>query len=511
MGGFVVKFVECVENVSTFLDLKRFANEYVIDYRRLFFAELKAAVIKTSPQFSNIENVKSVVQFFELNSDRNARILFHIFIRAVLLNCDDFTELQRKTEDKVLAYEQDIVDLANEFSLEQEIAYLDFYRFVVEAAWDHNDDISVDEQNLINKIKARFRISEKYHQILEAQIGRFPTTGNILHTKDAVSSIRKMLQAKGLVIPVRDSNGNDYDVIPDEVAYSLREIFGVDIKDSSFAILLDSKYVKSKAYLTEILDKANLTLPRNPTVAQLKEIVIKNLSAHQLIGGFSANDGLSKTTLAEWCESLSLNIYGSKRELIDRIVSYYDEIKQVQVSADDDRELLYQFYEDLASRNLSLLRQQGVIEKDLECEHKFESATNYIFEKIFKIKPLIMSGTEHPDGILSFNNKLIMWDNKSKESDVSLQEHIKQFDRYIKGSSKPVTVFMVIGPSFTSDSQKECAKYAMSNDTIILLITAKELKELAEKWLKLHSGDDEVFPLGLFKQNGRFNPELLSL
>ena len=505
-----MKLAECVTNVSTFLDLKRFANEYVIDYRRLSFEELKAAVIKTSPQFSNIDNLRSVVQFFELNSDRNTRILFYIFVRAVLLNRDDFMETQRKTEDMVLAYEQDIVDLANEFNLEQEIANLDFYRFVVEAAWDHNDDISIDEQNLINKIKCRFGITEKDHQILEAQIGRFPTSGNVLHTKDDVSTIRKLLQAKGIVVAVRDSNGVDYDIIPEEVAHSLREIFGIDIKDSSFTILLDAKYVKSKSYLIDILEKAKVSLPKNPTVPQLRELAVKYLSAHQLLGGFSANDGLSKTVLADWCESLSLNVYGSKRELIDRIISYYDAIKQIQVSADDDRELLYQFYEDLAARNLSLLRQQGVIEKDLECEHKFESATNYIFEKIFKIKPLIMSGTEHPDGILSFNNKLIMWDNKSKESDVSLQEHIKQFDRYIKGSSKPVTVFMVIGPSFTLDSQKECAKYAMANDTIILLITAKELKDLAEKWLHIHGNDDEVFPLGLFKQNGRFNPELLS-
>lgn len=173
-----MKFSECVTNVSTFLDLKRVANEYVIDYRRLSYDELKAAVIKTSPQFSNIDNLKSVVQFFELNPDRNIRILFYVFLNAVLLNCDDFTETQRKTEDLVLSYEQDIVNLANESSLEDSISNIDFYRFVVEAAWDHNDDISVDEQNLINKIKHRFGITEKDHQVLEAQIGRFPTSGN---------------------------------------------------------------------------------------------------------------------------------------------------------------------------------------------------------------------------------------------------------------------------------------------------------------------------------------------
>lgn len=502
-------FSECIENISTFLDLKRFANEYVIDYKRLSFEELQNAVIKTAPQYYNQNNIASVVRFFELNPNRNIRILFSIYIRNILLNCDDFTESQRIVEDKILNYEQDIVDLANEFSLNDEVENIDFYKYVVEAAWDENDDVSIDEQNLINKIKAKLGISEKHHEILEAQIGKFPTPGNVLHTKDEIANVRKLLQTKGFLVAIRDSNNVDYDVIPKEIAIELRKVFNIDIKEASFNTLIESKYVRSKKYLTDILSKAGVSLPKHPNLTLLKEYVIKNLTAHQLIGGFSANDGLDKGTISEWCGSLGLSIYGTKPELINRIISYYDEIKQIQCTEDDEREKYYHYFSDLASRNLPLLRQQGIINKDLDCEHRFETATNYIFEKIFKIKPLIMSGTEHPDGILSFNNKLIMWDNKSKESAVSLSEHIKQFDRYIKSSTKPVSVFMVIAPSFTEDSQKECAKYAMSNDTIILLITATELKQLAEKWQQIHQNDSEPLPLGIFKQNGRFNSELV--
>lgn len=506
-----MKFNECIEKVSTFTDLKRFANEYVIDYKRLSFDELKTAVVKTAPQYSNEDNVRSVVRAIELNSDRNIRVLFNIYIRSILLNCDDFMESVRNVEDKVIAYEQEVVDTANEFSLNEEVDNIEFYKYVVEAAWEENNDVSVDEQNLINKIKDKLGITEKHHQILEAQIGKFPTIGNILHTKDEISMVRRYFQNKGLIISVRDTNNVDYDIIPDEIAVVLRKIFNVDIKESSYVALLESKYVKSKSYLTDMLTKAKVLLPKYPKSAQLKELAIKNLTAHQLLGGFSAFDGLDKKTLSEWCSGLGLVAYGTKPELINRIIEYYDNIRQIQCTEEDERELLYHFYEELAGRKLADLRQQGVINKDLECEHKFEIATNYIFEKIFKIKPLIMSGTEHPDGMLSFNDKLIMWDNKSKETDVSLAEHIKQFDRYIKNSAKPVSVFIVIGPSFTADSQKECAKYAMSNDTIILLITASELKALAENWAKSHTTDKEPLPLGIFKQNGRFNPELAIL
>lgn len=506
-----MRFADCVANVSTFTDLKRVANEYVIDYRRLSFDELKSAVIKTAPQYSNEQNIASVVQSFELNPNRNVRVLFGIIVRSVLLNCDDFTAEQRETEDRILDYEQNIVDMANEFSLNAEADHIDFYKYVVEAAWDHNDNVTVDEQNLINKIRTKLKISEEHHQILEAQIGRFPTKNNIPHSREEIAETRRLLQSKGLLFSIRDSDGKDYDVIPSEVAACLRKQFNIDIKESSFTALVESKYVNSKKYLSEMLTKATVMIPPRPTLLQLKELVIKKMTAHQLLGGFSSNDGLGKEVLAEWCVALGISQYGAKANLIDRIVDYYDAIKQIKLSEEDEREVYYHYYCELACRNLSVLHQQGIIEKDLECEHKFETATNYIFEKIFKIKPLLMSGTEHPDGILSFNDKLIMWDNKSKESDVSLAEHIKQFDRYIKNSTKPVSVFIVIGPSFTEDSPKECAKYSLTNDTIILLITAQEFKDLADNWLKLHSNDGEVLPLGVFKQNGRFNPDLLSL
>lgn len=216
------------------------------------------------------------------------------------------------------------------------------------------------------------------------------------------------------------------------------------------------------------------------------------------------------TTFTDWCAHIQLPTSGTKPELIDRIIDYYDNIKQISVDESDERQLFYEFYDDLAHRKLKELRKQNVIEKDLECEHKFELATNYLFEKKLNVKPLIMNGTEHADGKLSFNDKLILRDNKSKETDVNLSDHIKQFDRYIKNSEKPVSVFMVIAPSFTQQSASECAKYSMQNDTLILLITASELKDLAEKWQQ--SGkNEEAFPLGYFKQSGRFNSDLVIL
>ncbi len=156
------------------------------------------------------------------------------------------------------------------------------------------------------------------------------------------------------------------------------------------------------------------------------------------------------------------------------------------MNTDDEREQYYHYYHELPCRDLATLRKNEVITKDLECEHYFEKATNFLFEQLLRNKPLNMTGSEHADGKLSFNDKYILWDNKSKESPVNLKDHIQQFDGYIRNSDKPVSVFMVIGPDFTENSIKECVKYSLTSDTLMLLITADELKSVAEKWDKAH-------------------------
>ena len=506
-----MKYIDCINNVSTLIDLKRLANKYVFDFRRLPFDELKQAMITTAPQYYNKENLFSVLNNeLRLNPNQDIRVLYRIILKQVLLNKDGYSALQKDLEDEVIGYEQSVLDKDNEdeeFFDDKDISLLSF---VVNAAWENNSEISVDEENLILRIKEKMSISDEDYELVLAHNSIFPRVNNLLHTRNEISEARKTLQQVGILFVVRDSQGNDYDIIPEEIASVLREYFKTDIKQFSYTKLLESKYIKKKQYMLEIVQKAGVKTDKYETMESLSNKIKRYVTAHNLIGGFSARDGLNGTELIKWCADLGLMTSGTKNELIDRIIEYYDSIQEIEVNEDDERALYYEYFEDLACRNLDKLRKQGVIEKDLECEHKFEQATNYIFEKILRAKPLMLKGTEHPDGMLSFGNKLILWDNKSKETPVNLNDHMKQFDRYIKEEEKTISVFMVIGPSFTEDSPKECLKYTMTNDTNILLITATELKTVAEKWMEKHKNDEEAFPLGFFKQCGRFDISLVS-
>lgn len=107
----------------------------------------------------------------------------------------------------------------------------------------------------------------------------------------------------------------------------------------------------------------------------------------------------------------------------------------------------------------------------------------------------------------------VMWDNKSREAPglVNLKDHIKQFHEYIENADKPVPIFLVIGPIFTDESELTAFKYTSENlNRNIVLITAEELKCLAEEWSSTENKRrDEPFPLGLLARTGRFNSKLL--
>lgn len=509
-----IKFVEQIPNVTI---AKRVATAYVADYRRLSFEEIKEFLIKTSQQYTSFENISSKLEEIKLDENRAVRIIAPILIRDYLLNQDDFISTCKDTDSAVLNYEKSIVDESNNFDFNKISDDCALFKYMLDTAWSLNNDVSVDEKNLLEALRQYLSISIREQHILEAKSGRFPTFENALHTFDDIEAARKILQSKGLLMAVKNSDGVICDIIPDDVAMQIRKYYNIEMRSYGYEKMADYVIKKTnKQYLLDIVMKASqnsskgkIQISNNPTISELKDIILKTVQPSNLIGGFSPRDGMDVDVIRKWCEELGLMVSGNKNILIERILNYYDSMRKIEVKTEDDREKLVAFYNQLASRDLKFLRSNNVIEKDLQCEHLFEDATNFLFEKLLLNKPLTLTGTDHPDGKLSFKDKYIMWDNKSKESAVNLKDHIQQFDRYIKTSDKEVVVFMVIAPEFTPQSVQECVDYSLNNDTQILLITADELKTVAETWSKKHKG--EIFNLGYFKQNGRFDIKLLNL
>ncbi|MBF9018485.1 hypothetical protein [Oceanispirochaeta sp. M2] len=500
-----MKFTEIVDNFPTQQDKKRIASPYVIDYRNLNDDQLSGAIIKTAPQYYNEENVRKTLTDLIFHPDRNIRILHQIILKTILLNKDDFMLPQQETDQAVIDYEQEIVKLSNEeieYKSKEKNNNIDLFKFILEAAWERNDDISPDEKNLIEKLKNKLNITEKEYQILEAQLAYFPKKKNEIHLRDEIKKCRQELQSEGLLLSFRSNDKIDYDVIPEEIGKTLRVIWGIEIKYHGYFELVQYKSIRNKNFYHKTIEQAGVYLDKYANMEDLQETIVNHIRPSILLGGYSPRDGLDSSDLSKWCKELSLVSSGQKSELISRIVDYYDQIKDSPISdnLEDPRVKYYEYFCELASRNLTELRKQNVIKKDLECEHYFEQGTYYIFEQKLGHRPLQLTGTEHPDGILSYKDKLILWDNKSKETSVNLKDHIKQFDRYITSSSKPVATFLVIGPSFTEESVKEARMYQIKNDVQIAILTASDLINLANNFSK--KNDEDPFPLANFIQSG---------
>lgn len=507
-------YIDQIPNITI---AKRVAAAYVADYRRLGIDEIKQCLEKTASQYTSPENITKSIEDLKLDPNRSVRIIAPVLLRNYLLDQDDYISTQKDSDAAVLAYEKSIVDESNNTDLSKTTRDYALFRHMLDTAWKHNNDVSVDEKNLIEALRKYLNISVRDQHVLEAQSGRFPSEGNNLHTLDDIENARKTLQTKGLIMCIKNSDGDMCDIIPSDIAAGIRAYYGIEIKSYGYEKLVDYVIKKTKkSYLLGIVSKASdyksvasIEISTNPTVAELRDVILRSISPSNLIGGFSPRDGMDVSALSVWCADLGLPVAGAKAVLISRILTHYDELRRIEIKTEDNRESLLSCYHELACRDLKYLRANNIITKDLQCERLFEDATNYLFEKLLLNKPLTLTGTEHPDGKLSFKDKYIMWDNKSKETPVNLKDHIQQFDGYIRASDKDVAVFIVIAPEFTERSVQECVDYLLNNDTQILLITADELKMVAEQWSKKHSG--EMFNLGYFKQNGRFDINLVKI
>ena len=182
---------------------------------------------KTAPQYYFEDNVRSTIRNCVYNIERDCRTLAPILLQDVLLQKDGFILSQSDTNDELIKWEQRIVDESNEDVFKKggkKRKTLELFHFVLETAWENDDEISLDEKHLIERIKERLRITDNEYRIIEATLGKFPNPGNRIHTLTEIETVRRDLQSKGLIFPMRDSDGTNFDVIPEELGETLRSV-----------------------------------------------------------------------------------------------------------------------------------------------------------------------------------------------------------------------------------------------------------------------------------------------
>ena len=507
-----MKFASVVENIAKSTDLKRIAKAHIVDITRLHDDEVRAHLLNAEKHYANAEVIRERVTEAVLHENRDVRTITTILIGEVLLQSHDYSHPQSIAEEKVVDWEQKVIDESNEREVgsSREIHNFEFFEFVLEAAWSENNEISRDEKKLIEKIRRKLNVTEREYRLLEAKLGKFPKPGNSVHTREDINETRKYLQSRGLLLTYREADGSDHDVIPDEMVDGVKQAFGMSMRRHGYKGLVSYKAVRKKPYLEGMLAKGSIVLARRGlSVSELQALCVEHLPPETLLGGTSPRDGLDSAELESWLRDIGQQTSGTKAERINRIINHYDGLfERAANEGGDKREPWFEYYREFAGREYKFLRAQQLIEKDQDIDKRFEWATDYLFENILNHQPLNLPGNEQPDVALSLRNGVLLWDNKSKESPVDVKEHFAQFDRYFRKSESRVEALMVVAPAFTDSADSDARAHKIKSGNVISLITADELKKIAMDWSRSKKAND-AFPLNYFTAAGRYDPQFL--
>jgi hypothetical protein len=490
--------VECMSKIN----LHRILDGYTKDTLKPDEATSRKRLVSDREILSDPENIKKRMHI--AGTSFEAKAVAYFLLEALLA-----AEQNRLDEQTIISYiidyEKKIIEEAArpEVFKYKNAEAVNTYKTVLEVALE-DDLISDDEKRLLDRLRRYVGLSFYDHHLIQATLCKFPKVGNEIHTEKEIKSGLVDLQRRGVVFYCNQCPGGPAYIIPEEIAPGIKAVIGIELSNDAYNLLLDRL---SGDALKLILDANKLP------VSGKKEEKIERLKMANIQPSGALNT-LSNEDLYELCKKLpGVNISGSKATRIDNIINHFDKLRIVVCDeAVDKREKFYEYYVELATRDRENLLSNKVISKDKDMDSAFEEATRYLFEKKLGLTLEPMPGSEHADGILRFpkSNELFMWDTKSKENNYDFpNDHFNQFRRYIHNSTERVSCFMVIAP-LISDKAEENAyrlKAQSGSDTDLSLISAKDLKWVAENWQSFASSGK--FHLDVFNFTGILDGTIL--
>lgn len=485
----------------------RVLGRYLESTKGLSDDDLTSVLKKDAKKIAARKRVEGLLA--TVHPEESVRNLKKIILFGVLLQEETHSLPETKLEQKVIEFEKKILAMAKATDLFDRKAHdpirwhqFTTYRVAMDAAWKNENQVSNDEALLLRVLRSHLNISLIDHWIIGASLKYFPKAKALLHTPDEVHEARKQLQRESLLWSYRDQSNQNIDIVPSEIVEVLRDIRGLELQRTNFHRLMHHDSI-TVAELRKILKDRDMDSGGN------KDDLITRVVEGDLRPSTVLDDlGIEKLNIM--CRQLGQKSSGRKAELIQRLIEFYDDLSFEERVTQDPREEWYNNYESLAARSYSDLRAKKLISKDLDVEHQFEKATDFLFEVILGANLDKSRKVTKADGrILLEDRKVMLFDCKSVEKDVNLQDHLEdQFVKYLlkerEKGNQPLC-FLVIGPSFTPQSLKLAHKYKAQSNWDIALCTASGLKHLAELWQDTEG--DKPFPMGLFNRTDLIDRE----
>ncbi|MCK5038669.1 MAG: hypothetical protein KAS16_06170 [Thermoplasmata archaeon] len=495
---------ECLERASSLTVIRKYASKIVDNRNEKKVEEIQEEFLRQLDIV--LASVPNNLHILEKN--RSKRLLKPIILK-ILLEERNYQIKSKNLSEKIKQFEEEIINEAKtrDFFGKKELKahHFDIYYTILEGAWEKDKDITEDEENILKKLRSKMNITLEEHWMLQAKLGIFPKPSgdcetDFCHNGDEVQTIAKSLHSEHLLIQIIGDNKEKYYIIPEEIASVIKKEWNIQLSGNSYQALLSNKKIFNKDRYINILNSAEIK-PLGWTNNELIDAIKNNIKPTDALSTFVPKNELAKE-LEKACFTITGRKGSSKNDRINRIFGALDEIShKAPLYIDDKRERYYEYFEQLAARKHKELRDLKIIEKDLDIEKAFEEGTRYLFEKKLNLILEHLPGTDNPDGKIKINDdSVLLWDNKSKESACNLHSHLNQFHKYIR-NTEGVQTFVVIAPEFDSKSDREAHIERAKNNVTFALVTAKDLKDIADEWAKSQH-KNKAFPLSVFNIAG---------
>ncbi|SDQ93274.1 SAP domain-containing protein [Virgibacillus salinus] len=485
------------------LYLGRIVDSFLKDVRMDTEEEMREVIIRNVDEFQNKERVKRNLNF---NTEIRDITLLNEMILLSLMEQQGYLLSESDLINEVEKLESEIVEQSTDDDYIKTAICNDaerIYSAVLIEAWKKDDSLNTHEINILNVLRKELDLSKRDHYLLESRIGRFPQKNNKLHTTKQIEKSLRNLQSRGLILRFKEDTS--YYIIPKEIARIVRYEMGGELRNEVYETLLNDLNVNQ---LKVILTSLNINISGKKS-DMIERIIKHNILPSTALNAFGTKD------LSDILKNLEgAKVSGTKGERVQNIIDYYENISTpISTDPTDSRSRLYDFYEELASRDYKALRVNKIIDKDLNVEKYFEEATRYLFEKKLGLELVDMKGSKHADGKLKYSSKeVILWDNKSTEKPYTFPEsHFDQFIGYIRSDETRVTTFLVVVQDYTKEAvaQAQKLKAFSEQDTDVALIKASDLKYVAEEWKSYSDQKNPKFNLQVFNLTGELSRNLL--
>ena len=323
-----------VSLIGTVTDLRRIASAHVIDHNQLKDDELRSALVKSKPQYAAAETVsKALAEVLRREPKDSVRALSRVLLVDVLLDQYDCLLPFQETDAKVHRGRAE-----RPRPLQRAGPRAARLRRQVHPALPRPGHLQLRPRRRLGTARQRFaRRSQPAQQAPppparqrvraprpRSQAPPLPQdreTSSTLaprSTPHAAASSKPACCSASAKKTAKTTTSS-----PTELANELRAALRIELRADAYRELLKFHKVRTKAHLSDILERQGVRFAKSDKVDALVERVVLNVPPRKAIASASPRYGLSGEELADWCRDLDISPTGTIDEKVQRVVSHF--------------------------------------------------------------------------------------------------------------------------------------------------------------------------------------------